>query len=358
MVLLKNEDNLLPLQKGTRILVAGPLADETNYMTSRYGPNGHTPISILKGLRDYLGDGQVVYVKGCDTKDENFPLSEIYSFPMTEVEQSGIAAAVEAAAGVDVIVAVMGEDATLTGESLSRTSLELPGRQNALLDALLTTGKPVVVVLVNGQPLTINRADRDAGAILEAWWPGFRGGYVVARTLFGEYNPGGKLTVTFPRTVGQLEYSFPFKPGSHGGQPLWGPNGGGVTRVVGNIYPFGHGLSYTTFEYNGLSVKSDAEGWLVSCVVANTGKRAGDEVAQLYIRDLMSSVTTYDSVLRGFERIHLVPGEKRTVEFRLRPDDLKLVNKNMEWVLEPGDFEIMMGSSSKDLRLKTTMSVK
>jgi beta-glucosidase len=358
LVLLKNQNNLLPLKRGTKILVTGPLADETNFMTSRYGPNRHENISILRGLRDYLGQADVIYAKGCDVRDKNFPRSELMTFPMTDQESAGIAAAVEASKEAEVIVAVLGEDVTLTGESLSRTGLDLPVRQSQLLDALLATGKPVVVVLVNGQPLTINRAAEDAGAILEAWWPSFRGGYVVARTLFGEYNPGGKLTVTFPRTVGQLEYSFPFKPGSHAGQPQWSVNGGGVTRNVGLLFPFGHGLSYTTFEYSDIAVRDDGDGWMVSCVVANTGLRDGDEVPQLYVRDLVSSVTTYDSVLRGFERVHLDAGEKRTVEFRLRPDDLKLIDKKMARVLEPGDFEIMVGASSEDIRLKTTMTVE
>ncbi len=358
MVLLKNDGDLLPLSRGTRILVTGPMADETNYMTSRYGPNGHKPISILSGLQDYLGADNVLYAKGCDVRDANFPESEVLPFPLTETEEAEIARAVDMAGGADVIVAVLGEDATLTGESMSRTSLELPGRQNALLDALLATGKPVVVVLVNGQPLTVNRAHRDAGAILEAWWPSFRGGYAVARTLFGEYNPGGKLTVTFPRTVGQLKYNFPFKPASHGGQPSWSVNGGGNTRVIGALYPFGHGLSYTTFEYSDITVTADGDGWLVRFLLSNTGTRSGDEVPQLYVRDLVSSVTTYDSVLRGFERIHLTPGETKSVEFRLRPDDLKLLDRNMRWVLEPGDFEIMAGSSSRDIRLKTILSVE
>lgn len=358
LVLLKNEGGLLPLRKGTKILVTGPLADETNFMVSRYGPNRHDNRSILNELREYLDAEDILYAKGCDVRDENFPQSELIDFPMTTQEEAGIAEAVGMAAGAEIIVAVLGEDVSLTGESLSRTDLDLPPRQNDLLDALLATGKPVVVVLVNGQPLTVNRAARDAGAILEAWWPGFRGTRAVARTLFGEYNPGGKLTVTFPKTVGQVELSFPFKPGSHGGQPQWSVNGGGVTRNVGVLYPFGHGLSYTTFGYGDLSVAPDGEGWLVRCRVTNTGSRAGDEVPQLYVRDLVSSVTTYDSVLRGFERIHLEPGESRAVEFRLRPDDLELLDKKMEWVLEPGDFEIMVGSSSEDIRLKTTMKVE
>ncbi|MDL2320572.1 glycoside hydrolase family 3 C-terminal domain-containing protein [Alistipes sp. OttesenSCG-928-B03] len=364
LVLLKNEGGLLPLDKTTlkKVLVTGPLADESNFMVSRYGPNGLDNITILDGLRDYLGgEVEVAYAKGCDVRDANFPESEIFPQPMTAQEEAQIAEAVAAAADCDVVIAVMGEDVTLVGESLSRTGLDLPPRQNDLLRALHATGKPVVLVLINGQPLTINWPDKHIPAILEAWWPGCRGGRVIARTLFGEYNPGGKLTVTFPRTIGQIEYNFPFKPGSHGTQPQWSVNGGGVTRVTGLLYPFGHGLSYTSFEYSALEVTPTRQGadgvWTVRCRVANTGSRAGDEVVQLYVRDKVSSVTTYDSNLRGFERIHLRSGEAKTVEFRLAPADLQLIDRNWQWVVEPGEFEIMVGASSSDIRLMTTIEV-
>lgn len=357
-VLLKNE-GLLPLDaaKLDRILVTGPLADEQNYMQSRYGPSGLVNTTILQGLRDYLGPDKVLYAKGCDVRDENFPESELMPFPMTEDEEKAIAEAVALARKADVIVAVMGEDASLVGESLSRTGLDLPGRQNALLQALHATGKPIVLVLVNGRPLTINWPARHIPAILEAWWPAFRGGQAVARTLFGDCNPGGKLTVTFPRSIGQIEYNFPFKPASHAGQPQWSVNGGGVTRIVEPLYSFGHGLSYTTFAYEDMAIEPVAEGWRVSCEVTNTGSRTGDEVVQLYVRDVVSSVITYDSQLRGFERITLRPGERREVEFLLRPADLQLLDRQMQWVLESGDFEVMLGSSSIDIRLHKTLTV-
>ena len=363
LVLLKNEDNLLPLKKSEtrKVLVTGPLADETNFMASRYGPNGLTSESILDGIRAYLGnDVSVSYAKGCDVVDENWPDSEIVPVPMSSVEKSMIAEAVSKAKKSDVIIAVLGEDEYRVGESRSRTSLNLPGRQQQLLEALHSTGKPVVLVLVNGQPLTINWADRNIPAILETWFPSFRGGAAIAKTLWGDYNPGGKLTVTFPKTTGQIELNFPFKKGSHGAQPKSGPNGAGETRVLGALYPFGHGLSYTTFEYSGLKVIPGAgieSPVKVSLDVTNTGEYEGDEVVQLYVRDKYSSVVTYDSVLRGFERVRLKPGETKTVNFVLYPEDLQILDAHMDWTVEPGEFEIMAGASSEDIRLRETITL-
>lgn len=363
LVLLKNEDGLLPLDKKKvkRILVTGPLADEDNFMTSRYGPNGLKTVTVLDGLRTYLkGKVQVDYAKGCEVTDAGWPDSELMPSPLTESEQAGIDEAVDKAKESDVIIAVLGEDEYCTGESRSRTSLDLPGRQQQLLQALHATGKPVVLVLVNGQPLTINWADAHIPAILESWFPCCEGGTVIAETLFGEHNPGGKLTVTFPKTVGQIELNFPFKPGSHGSQPVWGPNGSGRTRVLGELYPFGYGLSYTTFSYDNLQVsplQQSTQGDYTVCVdVTNTGTRTGDEVVQLYVHDCLSSVITYESQLRGFERITLQPGETRRVTFTLTPEDLQLLDRNMQWNVEPGNFEIRIGSSSQDIRLKQTVT--
>ena len=363
LVLLKNENNLLPLDKSEtrRVLVTGPLADETNFMASRYGPNGLTSESILDGIRKYLGtDVRVDYAKGCEVVDENWPDSEIVPVPMSAGEKKMVAEAVSKARKSDVVIAVLGEDEYRVGESRSRTSLELPGRQQQLLEALHATGKPVVLVLVNGQPLTINWADRNIPAILETWFPSFRGGAAIAKTLWGDYNPGGKLTVTFPKTTGQIELNFPFKKGSHGVQPKSGPNGAGETRVLEALYPFGYGLSYTTFEYSGLKVTPGAgikSPVKISLNVTNTGKYEGDEIVQLYVRDKYSSVVTYDSVLRGFERIRLKPGETRTVDFVLQPEDLQILDADMDWTVEPGEFEIMAGSSSEDIRLKETITL-
>ena len=359
-VLLKN-DGTLPLDKSKvrRILVTGPLADERNYMTSRYGPNGLDAVTIRQGLADYLsGAAEVVYEKGCETVDPDWPDSEIVPTPPSDEEEALIGAAVAAAGGADAVVAVLGEDEKSCGESRSRTSLELPGRQQVLLDRLLATGKPVVVVLVNGQPLTVNGADRRAAAILETWFPGCRGGRAVARTLFGEVNPSGRLTVTFPKSVGQVEYNFPYKKGAHGRQSKWveNPNGSGHTRVEGPLYPFGHGLSYAKFAYSNPVVKVAGEGEAlrvsVSCDVTNVGRRAGAEVVQLYVRDEYSSVVTYDSALRGFEKVFLNPGESRRVAFALRPADLAILGRDMKWTVEPGGFEVRIGASSEDVRLR------
>jgi beta-glucosidase len=365
LVLLKNQNNTLPLdaKKLKRVLITGPLADESNFMASRYGPNGITPISVKSGIETYLkGKVEVSYSKGCEVVDENWPDSEIVPTPLTATEQEMINAALKEAAQSDVIIAVLGEDEFRTGESRSRSSLDLPGRQQKLLEALHATGKPVVLVLINGQPLTINWADRNVSAILEAWFPSFFGGTVIAKTLFGEYNPGGKLTVTFPKSVGQIELNFPFKKGSHGGQPDNGPNGSGRTRVVDALYPFGYGLSYTTFAYSNLKVKAPTAGTKgvinVSVDVTNTGTIAGDEVVQLYVRDKVSSVVTYDSQLRGFERVNLLPNQTKTIHFTLLPEHLEMLDKNMHWTVEPGEFELLIGSSSEDIKLKETVEIK
>ena len=364
LVLLKNEGNVLPLDKArTRnVLVTGPLADETNFMASRYGPNGLDSESILDGIRGYLGEGcNVSYAKGCDVVDENWPDSEIVPVPMTAKEKSMIREAVAKARKADVVIAVLGEDEWRVGESRSRTSLDLPGRQQQLLEALHATGKPVILLLVNGQPLTINWADRNIPAILETWFPSFRGGMAVAKTLWGDYNPGGKLTVTFPKTTGQIELNFPYKKGSHGAQHSEGPNGSGETRVLNPLYPFGHGLSYTEFEYSDFNVVAGPglkSGIDVSLTLTNVGKMTGDEVVQLYVRDKYSSVVTYDSVLRGFERVSLEPGESKVVRFHLSPEDLQILDKDMHWTVEPGEFEIMAGSSSTDIRLSQTVELE
>jgi len=298
----------------------------------------------------------VSYAKGCETIDANWPETEILPEPLTQKETNSINEVVEKAKNSDVIIAVMGEDESLSGESRSRTSLDLPGKQLDLLKALYLTGKPIVLVLINGRPLTINWANKYIPSIIEAWFPGIDGGTAIAESIFGDYNPGGKLAVTIPKSVGQIEYNFPFKPGSHAGQPGDGPNGFGKTNLYGSLYPFGFGLSYTSFDYSNLIVTPEKlkanTNISISVDISNTGKYAGDEVIQLYLKDEVSSVTVYESQLRGFERIHLQPGEKKTVQFTLKPDDLKLLDKKMNWVVEPGSFEVMIGSSSEDIRVK------
>lgn len=365
LVLLKNAAGLLPLNASwfRNILVTGPLAAAESHAVSRYGPSNNPVTSVLEGVRAQLGPGtKVVYEKGCEVTNPGWPETEIIPTPLSAAEGDSIGKAVAAARNADVIIAVLGENEKTVGESLSRTSLDLPGRQQQLLEALQATGKPVVLVLITGQPLTINWADRYIPAILNAGFPGPSGGKAIAEALFGAFNPGGKLSMTYPKTTGQLELNFPFKPGSHANQPSDGPNGYGKTRVNGPLYPFGFGLSYTQFSYSNLVVSPESQASQgiieVSVDVENTGKVKGDEVVQLYIKDLVSSVTTYESQLRGFERISLEQGEKKTVRFRLRPDDLALYDQNMNWVVEPGTFEVMIGSSSADIRLKKAFSVQ
>lgn len=363
LVLLKNERDLLPLDKKAlrKILITGPLAKETNYMTSRYGPQGLENITVFDGISRFVGnDVEIAYAKGCETRNAGWPDSEIVPTPLTEDEIKQMDEAIVAAEDCDVIIAVLGEDERCTGESRSRTDLSLPGRQQQLLEKLHATGKPVVLVLINGQPLTINWTDRNIPSILEAWFPGQLGGEAIANTLFGVYNPGGRLSVTFPKSIGQIEYNFPFKPGSHGGQYTSGPNGSGDTRVLGPLYPFGYGLSYTTFEYDNLRISQPNSGTespvTVSVDITNTGKRTGDEVVQLYLRDKVSSVIAYESVLRGFERISLQPGETKKVVFTLQPEDLQILDRHMEWTVEPGEFEVRVGASSTDIRLRGTFT--
>lgn len=365
LVLLKNTDHLLPLNRQNlrNILVTGPLAAAENYATSRYGPSNNPVTSVLKGIKANVGNAiNIIYEKGCDVINPGWPETEIIPTALSKNEQDSIDRAVTVAKNADVIIAVLGEDEKTVGESLSRTSLDLPGRQQQLLQALYATGKPIVLVLINGQPLTVNWANRFIPSILEAWFPGPSGGKAIAEVLFGDYNPGGKLSITFPKTTGQLEMNFPFKPASQADQPTDGPNGYGKTSVNGPLYPFGFGLSYTSFEYSDLVMDTQIpalqKNISIRATVTNTGTMKGDEVAQLYIRDIISSVTTYETQLRGFERISLLPGEKKTVTFIIHPDDLALLDKDMKWKVEPGQFEVLIGSSSTDIRLKKTFTVR
>ena len=365
IVLLKNESELLPLDINQikRIAVCGPNADEEGYALTHYGPLAVDVTTVLEGIQAKVeGRAEVVYTKGCELVDAHWPESELIDYPLTAEEQAEIDRAVENARQSDVAVVVLGGGQRTCGENKSRSSLDLPGRQLQLLQAVQATGKPVVLILINGRPLSINWADKFVPAILEAWYPGSKGGTALADILFGDYNPGGKLTVTFPKSVGQIPFNFPCKPSSQvdGGQNM-GPDGN-MTRVNGALYPFGYGLSYTTFEYSDLEISPKVitpnERVQVSLKVTNTGKRAGDEVVQLYTRDVISSVTTYEKNLAGFERIHLRPGETQTVTFTLDRKHFELLNADMKWVVKPGEFSIMAGASSEDIRLSGMLQVE
>ena len=365
IVLLKNTDNTLPLNidKIKKIAVCGPNADEEGYALTHYGPLAVEVTTVLEGIREKAqGKAEVLYTKGCDLVDAHWPESEIMEYPLTPDEQAEIDRAAANARQADVAVVVLGGGQRTCGENKSRTSLELPGHQLKLLQAVQATGKPVILILINGRPLSVNWADKFVPAILEAWYPGSKGGTAVADILFGDYNPGGKLTVTFPKTVGQIPFNFPYKPASQidGGKNP-GPNGN-MSRINGALYPFGYGLSYTTFEYSDLEITPKVitpnQKATVRLKVTNTGKRAGDEVVQLYTRDILSSVTTYEKNLAGFERIHLKPGESKEIVFTLDRKHLELLNADMKWTVEPGEFAIMVGASSEDIRLNGILTVE
>lgn len=365
VVLLKNADELLPLDINStkKIAVCGPNANEEGYALTHYGPLAVEVTTVLEGIQEKTkSKAEVLYTKGCDLVDAHWPESEIIDYPLTDDEQAEIDKAVENARQADVAVVVLGGGQRTCGENKSRTSLDLPGRQLQLLQAIQATGKPVVLILINGRPLSINWADKFVPAILEAWYPGSKGGMALADILFGDYNPGGKLTVTFPKTVGQIPFNFPCKPSSQidGGKNL-GPTGN-MSRINGALYPFGYGLSYTTFEYSDLDITprviTPNESATVRLKVTNTGKRAGDEVVQLYIRDVLSSITTYEKNLAGFQRIHLEPGEAQELSFTIDRKHLELLDADMKWVVEPGDFVLMAGASSEDIRLNGTLTVE
>ena len=365
VVLLKNTDNTLPLNidKIKKIAVCGPNADEAGYALTHYGPLAVEVTTVLEGIREKAqGKAEVLYTKGCDLVDAHWPESEIMESPLTPDEQAEIDRAAANARQADVAVVVLGGGQRTCGENKSRTSLELPGHQLKLLQAVQATGKPVILILINGRPLSVNWADKFVPAILEAWYPGSKGGTAVADILFGDYNPGGKLTVTFPKTVGQIPFNFPYKPASQidGGKNP-GPDGN-MSRINGALYPFGYGLSYTTFEYSDLEITPKVitpnQKATVRLKVTNTGKRAGDEVVQLYTRDILSSVTTYEKNLAGFERIHLKPGESKEIVFTLDRKHLELLNADMKWTVEPGEFAIMAGASSEDIRLNGILTVE
>lgn len=369
IILLKNDSldevrsPLLPLSSDwKKILVTGPMARETRFMESRYGPSGNSIISIYEGLVKEAGTKiDFSYARGCDIVDETWPESEIISAAMSVEEEWLMNEALEKAKEADVIIAVMGEDEKRVGESLSRTSLDLPGRQSILLQRLQSLEKPILLILTTGQPLTINWEDRYIPSILCAWFPGAWGGKAIADVVFGHYNPSGKLPVTFPKSTGQIELNFPFKKGSHNGQPGDGPNGYGNTAVTGALYPFGYGLSYSSFEYANLTIDRDVfsvhDTMAISVDITNKSKANGEEVVQLYLTDEFSSLTTYASLLRGFQKIAIDAGETRTAHFRLPVQQLAMLNKEMEWEVEPGSFVVKVGNSSENILLEKRIIV-
>jgi beta-glucosidase len=361
LVLLKNENNVLPLDpaKIKTIAVCGPNADNVKHSLGRYGPGDAQIITVRQALETrFAGKAQVLYSPGADFFDERWPDTEILWQPATEKEQELIDEAVANARRADVAIVVVGDQyngipgtRATVGENCSRTGLMLTGRQDDLIRAVAATGKPTIVVNISGRPVALNAADRFCPAILQAFFPGMFGGEAIAHVLFGDYNPGGKLTCTFPKTTGQLELNFPTKPSANSEQTAKGR-----VSVTGVLWPFGHGLSYTRFEYSDLVItpkKQSPDGNVtVSFKLTNKGQCEGDEIVQLYLRDEVSSVTTWEQILRGFDRIHLKPGESKTITFTIIPEYLELVNAEMKRVVEPGAFKVMVGASSTDIRLQ------
>lgn len=357
IVLLKNENQMLPLSKSLKhIAVIGPNANEVKKLESRYGPANAPIKTVVQGVREMLPGADVKYAKGCDVIDKYFPESELYDVPLDAEEQKMMDEAVEVARHSDVAIMVLGGNELTVREEYSRTSLNLCGRQQKLLEAVKSTGTPVVLVLVDGRASTINWAQKNIDGIVHAWFPGEFTGIAIAQVLFGDYNPGGKLAVTFPKSVGQVPFAFPMKPGS---------DSDGRVRVAHALYPFGHGLSYTSFQYGKMQLSrpeiSSSDSVRVTCQVTNTGKMDGDEVVQLYIHDDVSSATRYVKELRGFERVHLKAGETKEVGFVLTQQELgfwRNPNGKEQFVVESGSFTLMIGSSSEDIRLKQTLWVK
>jgi beta-glucosidase len=356
IVLLKNDPQkgqqnaILPLNKSLKLIaIIGPNADDASYSGTHYGPQGVKAITVLQGIKDKLGKTVVVnYAKGCEIVDSHWPESEVLPQPTTSTEQAQMDSAITLAEKSDVVIMVMGGSTKTAGENKSRTTLDLPGHQLELIQKVQATGKPVVVVFINSQPISFNWVKQNIPGIIEAWYPGQYGGTAVADVLFGDYNPGGKLTLTFPRSVGQLPMNFPSKPSAQ-------TDAGESARLKGTLYPFGYGMSYTTFRYSNLKIspeKQHSQGNIVvSFEVKNTGSREGDEVVQMYTHQEVTTVTTYEKNLRGFDRVHLKPGETKTVSFVLTPDDLSIWDRGMHFVVEAGIFKVMIGASSEDIRL-------
>ena len=344
MVLLKNANALLPLSKQTkRIALVGPLANNRAEVMGSWKARGEDKdvVTVLEGIKNKLGSGtEVNYVQGCDFLD-----------PST----SEFSAALEAAKQSDVVIAVVGEKALMSGESRSRAVLRLPGKQEALLDTLRKAGKPLVVVLMNGRPLCLESVDKQADAMLEAWFPGTQCGNAVADVLFGDIVPAAKLTASFPLTEGQIPNNYNYKRSGRPGDMPYSSTVRHIDVPNRNLYPFGYGLSYTTFSYGEMQCPTafDKKGFLpVSVDVTNTGNYDGEEIVQLYVADKVASMVRPIKELKGFQKVFIPKGQTKRVEFKLNVKDLGFWNSLMQYVVEPGTFEIMVGTNSEELQKK------
>jgi beta-glucosidase len=357
IVLLKNEKQLLPLSKGQKkIAVIGALANEKNSPLGnwRIGSDDSSAVSVLEGLKKYTNEYR--YSKGADLTLG--PVSFINEVKINETDKSGFDEALELARNSDVVIMVLGEHGFQTGEGRSRSELDLPGVQQQLLEEVYKVNKNIILVLMNGRPLILNWADEHIPAILETWQLGMQSGNAIAEVLFGDYNPGGKLTMTFPRNLGQLPiyYNY-FNTGRPGPKPevFWSHYSDGVNQP---LYPFGYGLSYTQFAYSDLKVDATNLSQIkVNISVKNIGKRSGEEVVQLYIRDKISSTVRPVKELKGFQKLNINPGEVKNLQFILTDKELGFYNGEGRFLVEKGDFEVMVGTNSQEL-LKTVFTKK
>lgn len=340
IVLLKNEAQTLPLKKDIKTLaVIGPLADNKKEMIGSWSAAGDwsKTVTLLEGIKAAVSPNtKILFAQGTNINDD---------------ATQGISEAVKTAKKADAIVLAIGEEALMSGEAASRASIDLPGKQLQLAQELHKTGKPVIVVLMSGRPLTINWLDENAPAILETWFLGTQAGHAIADVLFGDYNPSGKLPVTFPRSVGQIPLFYNNK---NTGRPISDEKYTSKYLDIPNtpLYPFGYGLSYTYFTYSNLKLNKPQytmdEQIDVTVTVTNSGDMKGEEVVQLYIRDLVGSVTRPVKELKAFEKIELAPGESKQVNFTLTKDNLAFYTRNMEFKAEPGDFKVFVGTNSED----------
>ena len=367
LVLLKNQNDTLPLNKQARIALVGPLAKAPIDIMGSWAAAGQPAqsVTVFDGMRNAIAQqDNLIYARGANITDDqsvvdylnflNFDAPEVVNDPRPA--QVMIDEAVKAAQQADVVVAVVGESRGMSHESSSRTNLDIPASQRALITALKATGKPLVLVLMNGRPLSIDVQQQQADAVLETWFSGTEGGNAIADVLFGDYNPSGKLPITFPRSVGQIPtyYSHlsigrPFTPGKPGNYTSQYFDEGNSP-----LYPFGYGLSYTDFSLSDvrLSAKTLKPGATLtaSVTVTNTGKRAGETVVQLYIQDVTASMSRAVKELKNFEKVMLNPGEQKVVQFTLSENDLKFYNAQLQHVAEPGEFNVQIGLDSQNVQ--------
>jgi len=371
-VLLKNDNQLLPLKKAGTIAIVGPLGNNAVNMPGTWSvaTKHENAVSVFKGMQEILGQSaKVIYAKGSNLTEDAAYEERATMFGKTlnrdnRTKEQLLNEALQIANQADVIVATLGESSEMSGESSSRTELEIPNVQKELLAALLKTGKPVVLVLFTGRPLVLVEEHKNLSAILNVWFPGTEAGYAITDVLFGDENPSGKLTATFPRSVGQIPIYYSHK---NTGRPLTNKEGKFVKFLSNYIderneplYPFGYGLSYTTFKYDNLKVSSPkmtfSDKITVSIDITNTGNFDGKEVVQLYSRDVVGSVTRPMKELKGFKKVFLKKGEKQTVSFELSVDDLKFYNSDLEFVAEPGVFDLFIGANS-DVQQKVSIEL-